>query len=171
MPNFKGASAEFILNENLPHYESEIIKLDNIQGDTIAIGHIYGGILSNSLNPFSANQTNTTSADPSIYQVNLIRLRSTNLQNIKGEHELDFKVFPNPVENTIHLELHLDQAAPISYLLSNVQGQIIQQGIWEGRRGQNKFDLNVSDQTTSGTVTLTLAVDHKFFSSKKIVVK
>ncbi len=171
MPNFKGASAEFILNENLPHYESEIIKLNDIQADTIAIGHIYGGILSNSLNPFSTNQTNTTSADPSIYQVDLIRSRSTNLQDIKGEHQLDFKVFPNPVENTIHLELHLDQAAPISYLLSNVQGQIIQQGIWEGRVGDNELNLKLSDQLKSGTLSLTLAVDHKYFSTKKIVVK
>ncbi|MEQ8908207.1 MAG: hypothetical protein RIC95_03375 [Vicingaceae bacterium] len=171
MPNFKGASAEFILNENLPNYESGILKLSNIQGDSIVIGHIFGGILSNSLNPFSLNQTNSTSADPSIYQVNLIRLRSTNLQNIKGEHDLDFEVFPNPVKKQFTVEINLEKSAPISYLLSNAKGQVIQQGVWAGKRGKNNFHSKLNDSVEESFLILTLAVEHKYFYSKKLIVK
>lgn len=171
MPNFKGASAEFILNQQLPHYESEIIKLSNIQADTISIGHIFGGILSNSLNPFSVNQTNTTSADPSIYAVKLIRSSSTNLQNIPGKHELNFKVFPNPIKKQFSVEISLEKAAPINYQLSNTQGQIIQQGIWEGKAGENRFQLKINEVHENGILILTLAIDHKYFCSKKLIVK
>ena len=57
MPDYKGAGAEFIPNHLLPHYENEVLKLNNISENEFVIGHIYGGIQSSSINPFSANQT------------------------------------------------------------------------------------------------------------------
>jgi hypothetical protein len=82
MPGFSGASAEFIPNKNLPHYPSEIIKLDEITQDSFLIGHIYGGILSPILNPFSSFQTSTTIADPTIYAVQLKRNVPSGVQEI-----------------------------------------------------------------------------------------
>ena len=73
MPGLQGASAEFIPNVLLPHYGSEITKLNQVEQDTILIGHIYGGIVSPSLNPFMNNLTGTTSADHTTYWVKLIR--------------------------------------------------------------------------------------------------
>lgn len=43
MPAFLGANAKFILNNSLPHYDNEVIKLNEISGRTFA-GYIYGGI-------------------------------------------------------------------------------------------------------------------------------
>ena len=40
-----------------------------------------------------------------------------------------------------------------------------------GKIGDNELNLKLSDQLKSGTLSLTLAVDHKYFSTKKIVVK
>ena len=36
------------------------VKLNNISENEFVISHIYGGIQSSSINPFSANQTNLT---------------------------------------------------------------------------------------------------------------
>lgn len=73
MPLLHGASAEFILNTNLPHTSSKIILLSEIQQDTILTGYILGGIQSPIINPFAQNQTNQTSASTTIYAVKLIK--------------------------------------------------------------------------------------------------
>ena len=67
MPNLKGAGAEFIPNENLPHYTNEVIQLSNITDNEFVIGHLFGGIQSSSASAFTDNQTNLTSADPTVY--------------------------------------------------------------------------------------------------------
>jgi hypothetical protein len=38
MPSLKGASAEFIPNKLLPHFENEVIKLDEINENEFVIG-------------------------------------------------------------------------------------------------------------------------------------
>jgi hypothetical protein len=73
MPALKGSSAEFIVNENLPRLQKEIIHLSQINQDSFIIGHIVGGIYSPSINPFSNNNTSTTSADNTVYEVKLVR--------------------------------------------------------------------------------------------------
>lgn len=77
MPSLKGASAEFILHQTIPHYSNGVIKLHQLSQDCTLTGYIYGGIQSSALNPFSNNQTQLTSADPSIYEVWLVK--KTNL--------------------------------------------------------------------------------------------
>ncbi len=42
-PALLGTNAKFILNESVPHYENDVIKLDQVSGRTFA-GYIFGGI-------------------------------------------------------------------------------------------------------------------------------
>ena len=44
MPGLKGASAEFIPNQALPHHPSIIIELHEIGDSAFIIGHVVGGI-------------------------------------------------------------------------------------------------------------------------------
>ncbi len=73
MPGFMGSSAEFILNRSVTHLSSEIIRLDALKGNRVLLGHIAGGIQSQTPNPFSRNQTNTTRAVATVYAVYLLR--------------------------------------------------------------------------------------------------
>lgn len=43
LPELLGTNAEFILNDSVPHYDNEVIKLNEINGRTFA-GYIFGGI-------------------------------------------------------------------------------------------------------------------------------
>ena len=43
MPALLGTNAKFILNKSIPHYDNEVIKLNQLTGRTFA-GYIYGGI-------------------------------------------------------------------------------------------------------------------------------
>ncbi|MBK8980760.1 MAG: hypothetical protein IPM38_00180 [Ignavibacteria bacterium] len=43
MPALLGTNAKFILNRNIPHYDNEVIKLNQLTQRTFA-GYIFGGI-------------------------------------------------------------------------------------------------------------------------------
>ena len=169
MPGLKGASAEFIPNNSLPHYPSEIIKLSSITQDTMLIGHIYGGITSPTLNPFSNFQTSTTSADPTIYAVKLIRNAPVSVQKIDGNNPYTLSVYPNPVISEFTVEFNLDQLSEIYFFLTNTKGQIINQGsIYAIDIGMNKRTIKIERSIPPQSLFITVIFDGKFFISKQI---
>ncbi len=172
MPALKGASAEFIPNENLPHYSNEVIKLSAIPQDTILIGHIFGGISSPSLNPFSGNQTSTTSADTTIYAVKLIKNTTVGEFKINGNNPYTFEVFPNPVDKEINLIYNLDKNVEVHYLISNTLGQLISKGKFESAQiGENNQQLELVENIGTQLLFVTLVFDNKYFVTKKITKK
>ena len=171
MPSLKGASAEFILNKDLPHYSSGIIKLDQITSDTILLGHIYGGIQSSALNPFSVNQTGLTSADPNIYAVSLIRDNSVSMQEIDGDNPYDIEVFPNPAESLINVRYHLDQYTDLSYFLVDNSGRIIVNGQIEDQyKGSNTLEIQLGIDLPPQILQFTMIFENKYFVTKPIHV-
>jgi hypothetical protein len=172
MPGLKGASAEFIPNMNIPHYDSEIIKIDKISDDTIMVGYIYGGIDSPSLNPFANNQTNTTSAATSVYKVKLIRNKPLSKQNINGNNPYSVKSYPNPTKGRITVEFETDKPLNSHYFITNLNGQIIQEGKFsEKNAGLQKHDILIDKKFSKQMLFLTIVIDNKYYSSNKIVVE
>ncbi|MFN2396531.1 MAG: hypothetical protein ABR597_12685, partial [Bacteroidales bacterium] len=126
MPALQGSSAEFIPNLDLPHYSNEVFQLHEISQSTFMIGHIYGGIISPTLNPFASNQTNTTSADNTIYEVWLtVNPLSINEFEIDGKNPYDLTVYPNPLDNEFSVQFNVENTVKTSYLISDNRGQII----------------------------------------------
>ena len=172
MPGLKGASAEFIVNQELPHTYSEVIMLGQIQSDTILIGHVYGGILSPSRNPFSNNQTNTTSADASIYAVRLIKTSTTGIQEVQGKHPYSFEPFPNPVSEELGISYTLPRTMRVDYFLSSQDGKILQRGRLENSAvGENRHNIRLDSQIAPQALWLTLVFDHKYYATKTILRK
>lgn len=172
MPALKGASAEFIPNNNLPHYPSKIIKISAITQDSFIIGHILGGIHSPSLHPFSTNQTSTTNADNSIYAVRLIKKVPTNIQKIKGEHSFDITVSPNPAEEQIQLSFELEKATKVYYYLTSSNGLVLEQNDLDLKSaGKHNISINLDKKLSTGTLFLTVIFDDKYYVSKTIMVK
>lgn len=170
MPGLKGAGAEFIPNSQLPHYGTEIIKLSEIEADTFLIGHIFGGILSPSRNPFETNQTNTTSADNSVYAVHLIRKNLTGVQPIEGRNSFAFEVFPNPSQERVGVAFDLPYAGKVHYFLATLDGKIIQRGAWENQAaGRNEQALFLHSSFAAQQLVLTLAFDNKFYAVQKLM--
>ena len=71
MPTLLGAGAEFIPNKNIPHYNNEVLKLDQIKADSTLVGYIYGGISSSAKNIFFINRGTESSASSQIFKVYL----------------------------------------------------------------------------------------------------
>lgn len=172
MPNLKGAGAEFIPNSNLPHYDNEVVKLNEITANEFIVGHIYGGIQSSTLNPFTSNQSTTTSADNVIYEVKLTRTIPLGVQEINGKNPFSFTVYPNPVKNgKVKIEFDLPYATTIDYFISSLNGKIIDDGeIDSTKKGYNTMNFEI-DNVSNQTVIVTFIFDNKFYVSRKVVVQ
>ncbi len=170
MPNLQGASAEFIPNKSIPHYPSEIIKLNKITQDTITIGHIFGGILSPVINTFSTNQTSTTSADPTIYAVKLISKLATGIPIINGSNPYSMNVYPNPVSDELRIEIFFDKPSERYYFITSSSGQIIEQGKWNNSEvGLVKKTITINDDQPMQTLFLTVVIDNKYYIARKLI--
>ncbi len=172
MPNLKGSGAEFIPNENLPRFSNEVIKLSDITDSEFVIGHIFGGIQSSSISAFTDNQTDLTSADPTVYEVKLVYNPTLSHDLIDGSNPFTFSVYPNPaVNDTINVQFSIPYQAELEYLMSSVDGKILSEGVIEGLNiGINEMNFNLEEANTN-IVILTFIFDHKFYNSKKIIKK
>lgn len=172
MPNLKGAGAEFIPNESLPHYTNEVIKLSDITSSEFVIGHLFGGIESSSISAFTDNATNLTSADPTVYEVKLVYNPALSVDKIDGKNPFSFSVYPNPAENdTIKVSLTIPYLANLEYIMSSVEGKILSEGTIEGiHLGKNEMNFSL-EEANANIVMLTFVFDQKFFQTKKIIKK
>ncbi|MFN2262312.1 MAG: T9SS type A sorting domain-containing protein [Psychroflexus sp.] len=173
MPNLKGASAEFIPNLDLPHYSNKVFKANEITQTTFMVGHIYGGISSPTLNPFANNQTNTTSADNTIYEVWLTAIPlSINEFEIDGKNPYNATVSPNPFNNSFSVKFDANQPIKASYFISNSLGQIVKKTSNENfNNGENIINIELEPKLSSGQYFITFVFDNKFYVTKKIVKK
>lgn len=86
-----GSNAEFILNENIPHYDNRVIQLHHINGEVLA-GYIFGGI--DALIP---NFT-PSSASNRLFKV---WINYTAPVNITNDEIKELSIFPNPTDYSI----------------------------------------------------------------------
>jgi hypothetical protein len=144
MPGLKGAGAEFIPNETLPQTEAGIIQMNDLQQDTILLGYIYGGINSSQLNPFSSNQTSTTSASSVVYKVWLSR-SSTSIEKLpRTSNWHPLTIFPNPAKESIRLSLGKNLSEPTFFYLLDSTGKMADSGScssWEKQEGLFGYTL------------------------------
>jgi hypothetical protein len=170
MPNLKGAGAEFIPNENLPHYNNEVIKLNDISENEFVIGYLYGGIQSSIKNAFTTNDTSSTAADPSIYEVKLVYNPSLITPAIDDENKFDFTVIPNSMkEDKVRIEFNMPYKSTLDFFITSLEGEIVDDGeIVKTKLGNNSMLFSI-EKAKSKTVSITLIFDNKFYVSKKVI--
>jgi hypothetical protein len=173
MPALKGSSAEFIPNLNVPHYSNKVIQLDEINQNSFMIGHIFGGIQSPSLNPFTNNQTDLTNADTTIFEVWLTyHPLSLNEFEINGENPFEVFVSPNPFRNEFSVNFNAHNEVSVSYFLTNSLGQIIfKSGSKQFIQGDNTINVSMKEGEGGEHMMLTMIFDDKFYVTKKLVKK
>ncbi|MDX5477045.1 MAG: hypothetical protein LPJ98_01210, partial [Cyclobacteriaceae bacterium] len=121
-------------------------------------------------NPFANNQTNTTTANPSIYEIKLIKSPISGIPPIDGSNPFDVLVFPNPFEDKITVRFHLDKTTKTDYYLTNIHGQIIKQGEFTNQaKGRNELIINIPNHPSNQFLILTIVFEDKFYVSKKIL--
>lgn len=169
MPGLKGAGSEFIPNYNVPFLNGEIVDLNSLEGDTIVAGYIYGGILSNSLNPFSNNQTNTTIADASIYAVKIVVNTNSSHIPVESANPYSMRVSPNPSVKDLTIEIDMSKAKNARYILTDATGSVVQDGELLELKLNNKETIRLNKKIGSQVLMLTVIIDGKYFLQERIV--
>ncbi len=171
MPALKGSSAEFIANLNLSHYSNEVFKLNDFTQNSIMIGHIYGGILSPSSNPFTNNQTNTTLADTTIYEVWLTtNSLSANEFEIDGKNPFEVFLHPNPFESEFSVTFHAPQKTKVNWIIINSLGKIIQNSEPDlFPAGKSTFQVTLDKEQKTELLFLNVIFDDKYYVTKKLI--
>jgi hypothetical protein len=169
MPLLQGASSEFVVNPNIPQHKSSLVWLHNIPDDTILLGHMYGGIISPSLNPFSMNQTSTTAADPAIFGVYLIKDPKVSLRPIIGTHGFGIRVFPNPAKSFVDVEIQTPEAAEATYQLVDISGKTILSGTISVNP-KEVIRLDLPENLPRQILTLNVVFNNKYYTTQKIHV-
>ncbi len=172
MPGLQGASAEFIPNESqLPFLHGEILSLAALSSSDTAfvIGHIFGGIHSNSRNPFAFNQTSTTSAAATLYEVRLHRANSSSLAPIAQPTAPSFTIYPNPSDSVLQITTEFQGISNLRYLLATAQGQLVAQGTLDPLQPINYISL--TSLPTAATYFLTLITNDRYYSTHLVQYK
>lgn len=172
MPNLKGTGAEFIYNKTLPHYSNEVIQLNENVPNEFVIGHLYGGIESSNASAFTTNQTNQTVADPTVYEVKLVKNNNLNVQQINGENPFKLVVYPNPTStDSIDVQFEMPYATTVSYYIASLDGKVAEEGdIEDIHVGITKMKFDIS-AASSEVVILTFVFDNKYYLTEKIIRK
>ena len=171
MPDFLGASAEFMINMNLPHTASEIIILQSNQPDSILLGHMYGGIYSPTSSPFTNNTTHLTSASSSIVEVWLKKQISTKVKKIDGKNPVNILVYPNPANKVLSLRYSVPYPGKLTVFVSNSNGHILHRSDVVLKEITNTAleILNPID-LPPGLYIVNTVFDGKFASSSKVLI-
>ncbi len=172
MPNLKGAGAEFIPNHAMPHYTNEVLKMNEITATEFVIGHLFGGIQTTNASAFTNNQTSTTTADPTVYEVKLVYNPTLTVPKMDGKNPFSFIVYPNPtVVDSINLQFEMPYLVKVSFYVSSTDGKILEEGILQDvQTGANTMNFELENKA-SGAIFITLIFDDKFYITQKVLLK
>jgi Secretion system C-terminal sorting domain len=125
MPDWLGSGAEFIRVENLPIYENGVIKLDELEGDSILLGYIYGGIQSTAANIFWDNEGDLSVATHLVYKVYLNKESITQVPSLNKQSasSLLMQIYPNPNEGNFQVRIMLKEICDVTCTISDMEGK------------------------------------------------
>lgn len=172
MPELVGSSAEFIPNADLQISGNDMLFLPQNPQDTIFIGHIFGGIHSPALNPFTNNQTGVTSAVSNLYRVELIYNPNLELIEVPTFPSSEIKIYPNPVKNKFYVTYDLMDYKNTSYAIATPNGEIAQEGEMLNQvEGENTAEIKLDRSLSTGIYIFSLIFDEKVVVSTKLIVE
>lgn len=127
MPTLLGAGAEFIPNLELKKYDNGVIKLDELSGEDIFVGYIYGGISSAAPNIFMTNDGTQSTANNQIFKVFLSKdaIASIDEVNKSSLSNLELKIYPNPGKKLINVEYNLTKEDNVKIRITDVEGKLV----------------------------------------------
>lgn len=127
LPGYLGAASEFILDPSIKTFENEVIGLQELKGDRILIGYIYGGIQSSAANIFWINTGRESVATSTIYPVYLVKEQSGSKAKLNEQSSsgLQLQVLPDPLEKRITCWFDLSQNSDVVITMKSPNGSVV----------------------------------------------
>ena len=76
------------------------------------------------------------------------------------KRELEFTVFPNPVENEFTIKLYSEEGELVNYRITDMMGRVIEEKELEVSAGFNRFDFYLDNSYITGIYQLTLFTEN-----------
>lgn len=171
MPALLGASAEFIAQENLSFYSGEILDLAAFTQDSIRVGHIVGGVKSTQLNPFTVNNTSSTSSNAVVYEVWLKRTGTSALEVLPTPSTLNVTLFPNPAKDVAYLDFELAQKANVECFILDANGRLVHEVYYEKIKNAKKTLDFKQLGLSAGNYTIQLIFNDQHTVTKKLQIQ
>ena len=117
------------------------------------------------------NNTGSTSANATIYEVKLIKNTPLGIHEINGKNPFSMSVSPNPTTSgKVRINFSMPYVTTVDYFVSSLDGKIISDGeISEAKQGENAMNFEL-DNVSNQVVIITFIFDNKFYVSQKVVV-
>ncbi len=139
MPELLGSGAEFFPAPDLPTYPNGVIRLDELSGDSILLGYIFGGIRSPQANIFFTNIA--SDAVPTVYETWLVR-NTTGVAEQAVANPLQMLVSPNPSNGELLINYKLTGQKPVRIQIFNASGRLLGE-FDEGERSPGQHFLKL----------------------------
>lgn len=144
LPDYLGSGAEFVPLESLDTYPNQVIDLDALEGDSVLIGHIYGGIESSAKNIFWINTGNESVANSGIFEVYILPGQADAIDelNPQSQNHIRMQLYPNSQTGLLYVDLMMSAPADVIIQIFDLSGQLIEdQEFKKGRirAGENEL--------------------------------
>jgi hypothetical protein len=173
MPTYLGAGSEFILNEDIPHFNNEVLKLDDITEDSTLIGYIFGGINSSDANIFWTNDGTQSSASQQLFKVYLTKNDvSTSVHELNEESKGSLKVlvYPNPNNGEMYIEYYLKKAEDVRLNFYSMTGELIESQVLKNQiAGKNTHRQNMQGVKQRGPFLISIETSYETAVRKVLV--
>ncbi len=174
MPGYLGASAEFILDPDVPRDEYGIIRMGELPAERTLLGYIFGGIESSAPNIFWINTGTESIATPKIFKVYITTSPVTSVDRVNAQslNGLQLQVYPNPTEGLMTLRFRIDEPGPTRLLITDTQGkQLLSEDITTlVVRGENVLQ-RTCQQLKPGMVCMVSVMHDGKQVTQRVVVK
>lgn len=123
MPDYMGAAAEFIVHPDIPMYRNEVIKQNELRGDRVLLGYVYGGIRSSARNIFFINDGEESNAVPTIYKVYLTNDSTSHKLNSHGYSSLNLDITHKISEKYMDIDFTLLEGGVAHLSIYTISGK------------------------------------------------
>jgi hypothetical protein len=172
MPAYLGAGSEFIPIDNLPSYNNEVLKLDEIKGDSTLIGYIFGGINSSNANIFFTNTGTQSTASSQIFKVYLVNNKSVGIDqlNTQSTGTLHMQVYPNPSRGKLYIQFNLLSNTPVKITIQDELGKVVLDEMHtDFAQGENTFNTKIEHLNHAGSYFVTIETKTEKVTQKIIL--
>lgn len=172
MPSLLGAGAEFIPNLNLPHFNNEVFKLDNIPTTNTLIGYIFGGISSTSRNIFFTNTGTESSANNQIFKVFIKKSSPLSVDelNQSSTSNLNLIISPNPNKGILNISFNLVKKEHVILSIHDMKGSLIEKVQLKNLQiGKNYFQKEIKDLRGGNVFIISVETPTETMTHKVII--
>ncbi len=169
MPNYLGASAEFIPLKNLAHYPNEVLNFDLLPDTKTLIGHIFGGISSSAPNIFFTNTGTQSTANNTLYKVYVTKNTNATIDapNNHSTSTMHLQIQPNPNGGEFELLLNSIHTSNLEIKIFTLTGHEIYQQVIPNHIGETRIKPHI--QLAIGAYYVTLQSAHGHLMHKVLI--